>query len=72
MAAGIRCGSTSPAAFGSCSCRDWAKGRSTSTRFAITWVFEKADPYGFAAEVPPRTASKVADLNRYAWHDGTG
>ena len=34
------------------------------------WVFEKADPFGFAAEVPPRTASKVADLSRYAWHDG--
>ena len=29
-------------------------------------VFEKADPYGFAAEVPPRTASQVADLDRYA------
>ena len=27
------------------------------------------DPYGFAAEVPPRTASKVADLDRYHWHD---
>ncbi|HVX11724.1 MAG TPA: 1,4-alpha-glucan branching protein GlgB [Pirellulales bacterium] len=32
-------------------------------------VLEKADPYGFAAEVPPRTASRVADLNRYHWHD---
>ena len=32
-------------------------------------VFEKSDPFGFAAEVPPRTASQVADLNRYAWHD---
>ncbi len=32
-------------------------------------VFEKSDPYGFAAELPPRTASKVADLDRYAWHD---
>ncbi len=32
-------------------------------------AFEKADPYGFAAEVPPRTASKVADLDRYQWHD---
>jgi 1,4-alpha-glucan branching enzyme len=32
-------------------------------------VYEKADPYGFAAEVPPRTASRVADLNRYHWHD---
>ncbi len=33
------------------------------------WVFEKSDPYGFAAEVPPRTASKVSDLSRYTWHD---
>jgi len=32
-------------------------------------VFEKSDPYGFAAELPPRTASKVADLERYRWHD---
>ena len=32
-------------------------------------VFEKADPYGFAAEVPPRTASLVAHLDRYHWHD---
>ena len=32
-------------------------------------VFEKSDPYGFAAEVPPRTASKVVDLDRYHWHD---
>ncbi len=32
-------------------------------------VFEKADPYGYAAEVPPRTASKVVDLTRYHWHD---
>ena len=33
------------------------------------WVFDKADPFGFAAEVPPRTASKVIDLSRYTWHD---
>jgi 1,4-alpha-glucan branching enzyme len=33
-------------------------------------VFEKADPYGFAAEVPPRTASLVANLDRHHWHDG--
>jgi 1,4-alpha-glucan branching enzyme len=32
-------------------------------------VFEKSDPYGFAAEVPPRTASVVADVSRYKWHD---
>ncbi len=33
-------------------------------------TFEKSDPYGFAAEVPPRTASIVADLSRYQWNDG--
>ncbi len=32
-------------------------------------ILEKSDPYGFAAEVPPRTASKVAELGRYEWHD---
>ena len=31
---------------------------------------EKSDPYGFAAEVPPRTASIVTDLDRYQWKDG--
>jgi len=30
---------------------------------------EKADPYGFAAEVRPRTASKVWDLSGYDWSD---
>jgi 1,4-alpha-glucan branching enzyme len=30
---------------------------------------EKCDPYGFYAEVPPRTASIVADLNSYEWND---
>ncbi|HEV7222296.1 MAG TPA: 1,4-alpha-glucan branching protein GlgB, partial [Pirellulales bacterium] len=32
-------------------------------------VLEKSDPYGFAAELPPRTASKVTNLERYRWHD---
>jgi len=32
------------------------------------WL-EKADPYGFAAEVRPRSASVVWDLNRYEWND---
>jgi 1,4-alpha-glucan branching enzyme len=30
---------------------------------------EKADPLGFAAEIRPRTASKVWDLSRYQWND---
>ena len=32
-------------------------------------VLEKSDPYGFAAELPPRTASKVFDPDRYQWQD---
>jgi 1,4-alpha-glucan branching enzyme len=31
---------------------------------------DKSDPYGFAAEVPPRTASKVVDIDSYRWNDG--
>jgi 1,4-alpha-glucan branching enzyme len=31
---------------------------------------EKADPYGFYSELPPRTASVVADLDSYQWQDG--
>lgn len=31
------------------------------------WI-EKADPFAFAAEVPPRTASRITDL-AYAWGD---
>lgn len=30
---------------------------------------DKCDPYGFAAELPPQTASIVADLSRYRWED---
>ncbi|MBV8550360.1 MAG: 1,4-alpha-glucan branching protein GlgB [Acidobacteriaceae bacterium] len=29
----------------------------------------KADPYGFWMETPPKSASVVADLDRYTWHD---
>ncbi|MFO0871169.1 MAG: 1,4-alpha-glucan branching protein GlgB [Pirellulales bacterium] len=32
------------------------------------WV-DKCDPLGFAAELPPQTASIVADLDRYQWND---
>jgi 1,4-alpha-glucan branching enzyme len=30
----------------------------------------KADPYAFATEHPPGTASRVVRLDGYAWHDG--
>ena len=33
------------------------------------YVVEKADPYGFAAEIRPQTASKVWDLSGYNWGD---
>ncbi len=32
-------------------------------------MVEKCDPYGFAAEVPPRTANIVTDLDSYEWRD---
>ena len=33
-------------------------------------MIEKADPFAFSAEVPPRTASIVCDLTTYDWQDG--
>lgn len=30
---------------------------------------EKSDPYGFAAELPPQTASVIADIDSYQWND---
>ena len=41
-------------------------------KFRITssqGVVDKFDPFGFAAELPPRTAAVVADLNNYPWND---
>ena len=43
-------------------------------KYAITskhggYQVDKADPYGFAAEIRPQTASKVWDLNKYRWND---
>lgn len=32
-------------------------------------VFEHADPVGFFAEIPPRTASVVVNLDKYQWND---
>jgi len=47
-------------------------GEGTLYKYAVRHhdqIFEKCDPYGFAAEVPPKTASQVVDLERYRWHD---
>ncbi len=49
-------------------------GAGTLYKYAINSRFngyrvEKADPFGFAAEIRPHTASKVWDLNRYQWND---
>jgi 1,4-alpha-glucan branching enzyme len=41
---------------------------SIKPRFSAQRI-EKADPYGFAAEVRPRTASMVWDISRYRWQD---
>jgi 1,4-alpha-glucan branching enzyme len=35
------------------------------------YTVDKADPYGFASEVRPRTASRVWDLRDYSWQDST-
>jgi 1,4-alpha-glucan branching enzyme len=32
-------------------------------------VIDKSDPYGFAAELPPCTASIVTDLSQFQWQD---
>ncbi|WZO97622.1 1,4-alpha-glucan branching protein GlgB [Isosphaeraceae bacterium EP7] len=35
------------------------------------YLVQKADPYGFYAEMRPKTASRVWDLNHYTWRDET-
>jgi 1,4-alpha-glucan branching enzyme len=32
---------------------------------------DRADPYGFAAELRPHTASRIWDLESYSWQDGS-
>ena len=34
-------------------------------------VIDKTDPFGFAAELPPRTASIVTNLQQYSWNDSS-
>jgi 1,4-alpha-glucan branching enzyme len=33
------------------------------------YAIEKSDPYGFAAELRPKTASIVTDIHQHQWHD---
>src|SRR5215469_13614913 len=49
-------------------------GQGTIYKYSIKPRFssqrlDKSDPYGFAAELRPRTASVVWDLSRYEWRD---
>src|SRR4029078_4989895 len=51
-----------------------AIGLGTAYKFAITSQYgdyrvDKADPFGFAAEMRPRTASRVWDLSGFDWAD---
>lgn len=32
-------------------------------------IFEKADPYAFYAEIRPKSASIIYDINKYTWND---
>jgi len=38
-------------------------------RTATGDLLRKSDPFGFAFEVPPQSASIVRDISSYAWHD---
>src|SRR5271165_237429 len=49
-------------------------GAGATYKYAVSSKFrgyhqQKADPYGFAAEVPPKSASVVWDLSAYKWND---
>jgi 1,4-alpha-glucan branching enzyme len=49
-------------------------GAGTAYKYAVKSRFhgyfqQKADPYGFATEAPPKSASIVADIHDYTWND---
>ena len=70
MAVNIRCG-VSPMAFGICSSPGLNEGE--HYKYEIKnydgHIYEKSDPYGFQQETRPKTASIVANLDKYDWHD---
>jgi 1,4-alpha-glucan branching enzyme len=35
----------------------------------LGYEIDKADPYGFYAELRPQTGSRIWNINRYQWHD---
>ena len=49
-------------------------GEGTCYKYSVRSRFlghyqQKADPYGFQTEAPPKSASVVCDLSRYHWND---
>ena len=51
-----------------------ASGAGTNYKYSVRsrvrgYRQQKADPYGFATEVPPKSASVVCDLATYQWND---
>jgi len=46
-------------------------GEKYKYRIKTSWdeIIDKADPMGFASEMPPQTASVVTDLEQYEWND---
>jgi 1,4-alpha-glucan branching enzyme len=40
------------------------------TGYRPEYKVDKADPYGFASEIRPHTASRVWDIDTYTWNDG--
>ena len=65
-----RCARSARAGSGSCSSPRSAPARPTSTRSPgpTATSFDKADPYAFEAEVPPKTASVVHEPE-HVWRD---
>ena len=71
-AAAIRWGTAAPAAIWEIFIPDLGQGE--VYKFEVKsrhdgYLVEKSDPYGFAAELRPKTASIVWDITQFAWND---